>query len=125
MAYRDTARDVVDPVEAPMVEAEPFLLRETGRVDFTSLEDQVIALASRDGIGSLQAPGPIERLVAFLFGVNLRRRQLADPRLEALRRAVVIARHRRHLPDAQAADLRAAGFTLAQIHALEVRATAL
>jgi hypothetical protein len=124
MAYQNMARNVAEPVETSAVEVEPFRLRETGRVEFTPLEDQVIALARMDSLASLEAPGRIERLFSVVFGLEPGSRPLADPRLEALRRAVVVAHHRHHLPDAQAAELREMGFTLPQIRMIELRAIA-
>jgi hypothetical protein len=118
MAYRDTVHDA-EPADISAVEAEPFLLRDVGRVEFTPLEQQVIALARTDRLGSLEAPGRVERFISFVFGLNPGRRALADPRLEALRRAVVCARHRHHLPDAQAAELREAGYSVGQIRMIE------
>lgn len=102
----------------------PFQLRAVGPVAFTALEDQVIALATTDGLGSIEQPGLIERFVGRLFGLRAPRRTLADPRLEALRHAVVVARHRHHLPDAQAAALREWGYALTQIRMIEARAVA-
>jgi hypothetical protein len=93
-------------------------------VEFSPLEQQVIALARTDRFGSLEAPGRIERFFSFVFGLNPSRRALADPRLEALRRAVVCARHRHHLPDAQAAELREAGYSVGQIRMIESLAIA-
>lgn len=91
---------------------------------FAPLEEQVIELARGDSLGSLAEPGPLARMGAVLFGLRPRRGPLADPRLEALRRAVVVACHRRHLPDSQAADLREQGFTAEQIRVLETRVLA-
>ncbi len=124
MAYQNTARNVADSAEMRTVEVEPFRLRETTRVEFTPLEDQVIDLARTDSLGSLEAPGRIERIFSFVFGLSPGSQPLADPRLEALRRAVVVAHHRHHLPDVQAAELRAAGFTPAQIRMIELRGIA-
>jgi hypothetical protein len=112
------------PVAAPDIDHVRFLARGTGPVAFTALEEQVIALALTDRLGSIEEPGRIERLFATLFGLRSSRRALADPRLEALRRAIVIAHHRHHLPDAQASALREAGYALAQIRMIEARAVA-
>ncbi len=124
MAYQNTARNVAEQPETSAVEVEPFRLREATRVEFTPLEDQVIDLARVDSLGSLEVPGRIERLFTFLFGLSPGSQPLADPRLEALRRAVVVSRHRHHLPDVQAAELRVAGFTPEQIRMIELRAIA-
>jgi alkylhydroperoxidase family enzyme len=112
------------PVAAQPIDRSRFAMRESGPLAFTPLEEQVIALALTDGLGSVEAPGRIERLFAKLFGLRATSRTLADPRLEALRRAVVVARHRHHMPDAHAAALRLSGYALAQIRMIEARAAA-
>jgi hypothetical protein len=124
MASQNIVRDDPEPNGMPTVEVEPFRLQETTRVEFSPLEDQVIELARADRLGSLETPGRIERLFAFLFGLTPGGRPLADPRLEALRRAVVVAHHRHHLPDAQAVELKEQGFSLAQVRMIELRAIA-
>jgi alkylhydroperoxidase family enzyme len=124
MTDRATARHDSDDVAEHAVAAEPYQWRGVGPVAFTPLEEQVIELALRDGLGSIEEPGTIERLFAVLFGLRAGRRTLADPRLEALRRAVVVTRHRHHLPDAQALSLREAGFAPTQIRMIEARAVA-
>jgi hypothetical protein len=121
MAYRATVRTDIDP-QPLSPEVEPFRLSPMEPASFSALEEQVIALARGDRLGSIEKPGRIERLVTKMFGLNPERRALADPRLEALRRAVVVAHHRHHLPDMQAAELREAGFTVAQIRAIETKA---
>ncbi len=102
----------------------PFQLREVGPVAFTALEEQVIGLATTDGLGSIEQPGRFERLVRRFFGLRAPRRTLADPKLEALRHAVVVTRHRHHLPDVQAAALREWGYAPTQIRMIEARAVA-
>ena len=124
MEYRGMAYDTTEAPAALSVEDEPFLLRGAHEAEFSPLEEQVIDLARRDGLGSLEAPGRIERFLTFAFGLNIGRRALADERLEALRRAVVVTRHRHHMPDAQAAELREAGFSLPQVRLVELRAIA-
>jgi hypothetical protein len=118
-------RDIVDEQIEAMLDGDgdPFLLsRDAQAVRFAPLEEQVMQLARRDRLASLEPSGPIDRLLAFLFGLRTTSRSLADPRLEALRRATIVARHRHHLPDTTAAELRDNGFTLEQIHAIEMRA---
>lgn len=125
MDYRDIADDRDGFAEPIANEAEPFLLHAAARaIQFDPLEEQVMALARTDRLSSLEKPGPFDRLLTMVFGLRPASRTLADPRLEALRRAVVVARHRHHLPDMQAAELRAQGFALEQIHAIETRAIA-
>lgn len=123
MAYRASVRDdrEVDDLRTAAA-VEPLRVHAPERVEFSALEEQVIALARTDGLGSIEVAGRLERFIKRLFGLNPERKALADPRLETLRRAVVTAHHRHHLPDAQAAELRQAGFTLAQIRAIELKA---
>ena len=122
MAVRAARYD--QPVTAPEIDPARFPARDHAPVAFTPLEEQVIMLALADGLGSIEEPGRIERLFATLFGMRAPSRTLADPRLETLRRAVVVARHRHHLPDPQAVALRLAGYALAQIRMIEARAVA-
>ncbi len=86
---------------------------------FSSVERTVIELARRDPFASLEPPGPIERAIAWIFGKRIGSRRLADPKLEALRRAVVVTQQRRHLPDPVAADLRAWGYGEQRIRMVE------
>jgi alkylhydroperoxidase family enzyme len=125
MAYRASVRDDdVEPDELSTADVEPFRPRAIEPVEFDPLEEQVMALARTDTLASLQSPGLLERFAKAVFGLDSGRRALADERLEALRRACVVAHHRHHLPDVQAAELREAGFTVAQIRAIELRAIA-
>jgi hypothetical protein len=124
MTYRDSVDDLAEDQDRPTGEYLPARPASPPLLGFTMLEDRVIALARTDGIGSIEEPGLIERLVAVLFGLRLNSRALADERLEALRQAVVTARHRHHLPDAQATRLQSHGFTLRQIREIEARALA-
>lgn len=121
MAYRATVRTDIDP-QPRSPDVAPYRVPPMEPATFTDLEEQVIALARTDRLGSIEKPGRLERMVTKLFGLNSERRALADPRLETLRRAIVVAHHRHHLPDMQAAELREAGFTVAQIRAIEMKA---
>jgi alkylhydroperoxidase family enzyme len=124
MAVRAAVRHDVPPPAAPDAPAEILQWRGVGPLAFTPLEEQVIALAHTDGPASLEAPGLVERMLKTIFGLRGGTRALADPRLEALRRAVVVTRHRHHLPDAQAAALRDVGYAPTQIRMIEARAVA-
>ncbi len=86
------------------------------------VERNVILLARNDRLASLESPGLIERAFAWVFGARGASRRLADPKLEALRRAVVVTRYRRHLPDPVAAELRAWGYGEQRIKTLETLA---
>lgn len=80
----------------------------------TSLEWLVVALAQRDRLSSLETPGRIATMLGTLFGSRPNPR-LADARLEALRRFVVLVRNLRdRLPQGETARLLAAGFSRAQ-----------
>ena len=123
MTFRDIVEDRGDSGNRGAEETAAFgEVARPSLLGFTALEDRVVALACEDGLGTIEEPGLFERLASILFGLRLNRRALADPRLEALRRAVVIARHRHHLPDAQATRLQGFGFTLRQIRVIEKRA---
>jgi hypothetical protein len=85
---------------------------------FSPLEWLVVALAQRDHLSSLRAPGRFARAAAALFG-GQSERPLAGPRLEALRRVAVLAR-RRHgaVPASEMAAFYRAGFSVDQGAAL-------
>jgi hypothetical protein len=79
---------------------------------FTDLEWLVVSLARRDTVRSLRKPGRIAAALGSLFGVNSNL-QLADPRLEALRRLAVISWRRGHsIAPAEVRAFTAAGFSL-------------
>jgi hypothetical protein len=59
---------------------------------FTRGEDQVIALARRDSIASIRPGSWLTNMARRLFGI-VPANPLADPRLEAIRRFAVAARH--------------------------------
>jgi len=85
---------------------------------FSALEWLVIALAQRDSLSSLRQPGRFARAAAALFG-GAGERPLAGPRLEALRRFAVLARHRRgNVPASEVAAFHGAGFSVDQGAAL-------
>lgn len=86
---------------------------------FSALEWSVIALAERDGLASLAEPGRISAAMGALFGFRTDSPRLADQRLEALRRAVVLIRHKSGplSPDG-ATDFLMAGFVPAQLDLL-------
>jgi hypothetical protein len=78
---------------------------------FSPLEWSVIALARRDTLSSLDRPGRLAMALGTIFG-GRRNPQLADPRLEALRRFAVMLRHLRdRLPDRELVRFIKAGFT--------------
>lgn len=96
-------------------------VRADSRADgaaFAAQEWQIIGLAREDGLRSLREPTRFERLIGLIFGPRPNR-QLADGRLEALRRLAVEAWHRGYAVSLSAlAAFRAAGFTTAQLELL-------
>lgn len=85
---------------------------------FTALEWSVIALAKRDSIGSLKAPGRMSRALGTVFGRGVNSR-LAEPRLEMLRRVAVYAWKRGYaLPASEVSAFLRAGFSMAQAEVL-------
>jgi hypothetical protein len=79
---------------------------------FAPLEWLVVALARKDTVRLLQVPGRIATAIASVFGVR-RSLQLADPRLEALRRLAVLSWHRGYsVASPEVRAFTSAGFTL-------------
>lgn len=114
-----------DAAEAPAAGGSATVaLHPASGARFSPIEAHVIALARQDTLASLEPPSWIERAAALLFGIEFGRKPLADARLEALRRAVVVTHHRRHMPDAVAVELARAGYRLAQVRAIEALAIA-
>ncbi len=77
--------------------AEPIALagvpaNDTARPDFSALEWSVIRLARVDGLSTLRAPGRFRRFWNWLTGRN-GSPELANERLEALRRMAVLSWH--------------------------------
>lgn len=88
------------------------------RASFSALEWSVIALSQRDTLGSLRTPSRVSRAFGGLFGRGTASR-LADPKLEALRRVAVYARHRGFaLPVTEISNFHENGFSEAQMETL-------
>jgi hypothetical protein len=78
------------------------------------LEWSVVALAQKDRLSSIDRPGRVALAMGRLFG-SRRGTDLADPRLEALRRLAVIAWHRGYaIATAEIRKFLEAGFSMAQ-----------
>lgn len=85
---------------------------------FSDLEWTVIEIARQDPLSSIDPPGRFAGKLAWLMGSE-RRLPLADPRLEALRRFVVVERNLgNHLPDQEVARFVGAGFTRGHVRRL-------
>jgi hypothetical protein len=83
------------------------------------IEAQVVELALADGPSTL-ATARWRRALAALFGLRPAR-PLASPRLEALRRFVVLTRHARGGAAKETAKLLGLGFTIEQLCAVQQR----
>ena len=117
MAYLDLDSMFADPVTSSAADADEA---QTG---FSGLEWSVIALAQRDTLASLAEPGRMSRALGSLFGRGPSSR-LADPKLEALRRAAVLARHRGFaLPMSEIHNFHSVGFSEAQMETLVTSVT--
>ncbi|SMF60879.1 hypothetical protein SAMN06295910_0075 [Allosphingosinicella indica] len=81
----------------------------------TALEWSVVALARFDRLSSLATPGRLAVALGKVFRAGLHNLQLADPRLEALRRiAVLYWHHGSTLPAAEREAFHEVGFTPGQ-----------
>lgn len=81
----------------------------------SALEWSVVALAQRDRLSSLAAPGRLSIALGTVFGTRRHSPHLADPRLEALRRMAVLSWHRGFtVPVSEVKAFVAAGFSHAQ-----------
>ncbi|NLS27174.1 hypothetical protein S2M10_21670 [Sphingomonas sp. S2M10] len=114
MAYLDFSGFNGQPLAASgMVETAATL---------TALEWQVVAIAQRDRLSSLEAPGRWSRLFALFFGGDRASPRLADSKLEALRRVAVLAWHKGYaLPKQEIAAFHASGYSLDQLEVLLAR----
>jgi hypothetical protein len=116
MAYLEPASAFAAGSAQPV--ATGWALQGDEPAGFSPLEWTVIALAQRDRISSLEAPGPLARALGSLFGLG-RQSGLADPRLEALRRVAVHAWHKGYtLPVSEIKRFLAAGFSTAQFETM-------
>jgi hypothetical protein len=79
------ARQVVVSETEPLAQAA-----EEERPVLTELERSVIGIARQDGLSTLRQPGRLTRWLGLVFGVRISP-QLADPKLEALRRIAVLS----------------------------------
>lgn len=89
------------------------------RTGFTALEWQVVALAQRDGLSTLASPGPLTIALETVFGFKRPNPELANPALEALRRAAVLAWHHGFvMPNSEINAFLAAGYSEEQLETL-------
>jgi hypothetical protein len=119
MAYVDFSGDTVfaTPAAAPVTALPapvpaPVKVAPTG---LSALEWSVVALAQRDRLSSLRQPSPMSIALGKVFGSRRRDPNLADPKLEALRRMAVLSWHRGYaVPVSELAAFFAAGFDVDQ-----------
>jgi hypothetical protein len=113
MAYLD-----LDNMTAAPVTSRGRTKRTAAPAGFSALEWSVVALAERDTLSSLSEPGRLSRALGGLFGRGAASR-LADPKLEALRRAAVQARHRGFaLPVSEIRNFHSVGYSEEQLETL-------
>ncbi|KTF70189.1 MULTISPECIES: hypothetical protein [unclassified Sphingomonas] len=99
--------------------ALPQLLMPREETRLSALEWQVVAIAQRDRLSSLEAPGRLSIALGILFGGDRGNPRLADPKLEALRRIAVIAWHRGfRVPQSEIQRFHEAGYTPGQLETL-------
>lgn len=115
MAYVDFSGDTLfatpaaGPVTAPSAPVPAPV--EVARTGLSALEWSVVALAQRDRLSSLRQPSPMSIALGKVFGSRRRDPNLADPKLEALRRMAVLSWHRSYaVPVSELAAFFAAGF---------------
>jgi len=110
MAYRNFAElhetALAPRIVAPVADATPARL--------SPLEWSVVALAQTEKLSSINRPGRLAVAMNRLFGLTSAN-ELADPRLEALRRLAVIAWHRGYaVHSSEIHAFKQAGFSMAQ-----------
>jgi hypothetical protein len=105
-------------------QGQPVAVGSTFAADatLTALEWQVVAIAQRDRLSSLEAPGRWSRVLALFFGGDRASPRLADSKLEALRRIAVLAWHKGYaLPKQEIAAFHASGYSIDQLELLLAR----
>ena len=110
MAYRNFA----EPHEATLAHRIAAPVADPVPARLSPLEWSVVALAQGEKLSSINRPGRVAIAMHRLFGLKPAN-ELADPRLEALRRLAVIAWHRGYaVHSSEIHAFKAAGFTMAQ-----------
>lgn len=101
----------LDPQEARVIALTAIPANDTAQPDFSRLEWSVIRLARVDGLSTLRAPDRLRRFTNWLMG-RKGSPQLANERLEALRRMAVLSWHYGFtVPGDDVADFLSAGFS--------------
>lgn len=82
----------IEPQAASPMALTGVPANDTARPDFSALEWSIIRLARVDGLSTLRAPGRLRRFWNWLMG-RTGGPELANERLEALRRMAVLSWH--------------------------------
>lgn len=82
----------IEPQTAAPIALMGVPANDTDKPDFSPLEWSVIRLARIDSLSTLRAPGRFRRFISWLMGRN-GSPELANERLEALRRMAVLSWH--------------------------------
>ncbi len=82
----------IEPQTAAPIALPGIPANDTAKPDFSRLEWSVIRLARIDSLSTLRAPGRFRRFVNWLLG-RTGSPELANERLEALRRMAVLSWH--------------------------------
>jgi hypothetical protein len=110
MAYVNFAA----PHEAVLIANAIVPIADAVPARLSALEWSVVALAQTEKLSSIGKPGRVAVAMNRLFGFK-RANELADPRLEALRRLAVIAWHRGYaIHSSEIHAFKDAGFSMAQ-----------
>lgn len=114
MAYLDLADMAGNAAALPAFLATP---REETKL--SALEWQVVAIAQRDRMSSLEKPSRLSIALGMIFGGERGNPRLADPKLEALRRVAVLSWHRGfRVPQSEIQRFYDAGYTPGQLETL-------
>lgn len=106
-------------LQGSAIEPPAAIVQPRTRSGLSALEWQVVALAQRDRLSSLEEPSRISVALGTIFGSKRHNPRLADDKLETLRRIAVLAWHRGYaLPPAELRAFHAAGFTADQLETL-------
>lgn len=112
MAYLAFTEDL--DAAAPAISRSSAFVSPTAdhaKARFSALEWSVVAFAERDSLSTLQSPGRVAVALGALFG-SLPNPQLADSKLEALRKIAVLTwHHGYHIAESAIRGFLGAGFT--------------
>ncbi|NIJ19073.1 hypothetical protein FHS95_000742 [Sphingomonas naasensis] len=115
MAYLNFAALQGSPIATPV----DLIAAPRSQTGFSALEWQVVAIAQHDRLSSLEKPGKLSVALGMIFGGQRPNPELADTRLEALRRLAVLAWHKGYaVPRAAIRAFHEAGFSLEQYETL-------